>query len=131
MRAFIVELENRPGSLAAVAEAIGAAGINIDGVAGLAMGSSGAVAVITGDEAATRRALDAGSFTYRDVRLVTAALDNQPGTLAAAAKRLADAGVNVELLTPTGMDGGKVTVAFGVDDAAAARQALGDLATGG
>jgi len=131
MRAFIVELENRPGSLAAAANAIAAAGINIDGVAGLAMGSSGAVAVITGDEAGTRGALDAGSLTYRDVELVTAALDNQPGTLAAAAKRLADAGVNVELLTPVGMDGGKVTVAFGVADAAAARAALGDLATGG
>lgn len=131
MRAFIVELQNRPGSLAATAEAIAAAGINIEGVAGLAMGSSGAVAVITGDEAGTRRALDDASFTYRDVELVTAALDNQPGTLAAATKRLADAGVNVELLTPVGMDGGKVTVAFGVADAAAARTALGDLATGG
>jgi hypothetical protein len=131
MRAFIVDLENRPGSLAAVAEAVAAGGINIEGVAGLALGGRGAVAVITGDESGTRRALDAGSFTYREVELVSAALDNKPGTLGAAARRLADAGVNVELLTPTGMDGGKFSVAFGVDDADAARQALGELAAAG
>ena len=38
-------------------------------------------------------------------------------------------GVNIELLLPTGMEGGKVSVAFGVDNAAAAQQALGELAT--
>ena len=37
--------------------------------------------------------------------------------------------VNIELLLPTGMEGGKVSVAFGVDNAAAAQQALGELAT--
>ena len=131
MRAFIVELENIPGSLAAVAEAVAAGGINIEGVAGLALGDKGAVAVITGDESGTRGALDAASLRYREVELVNAALDNQPGTLGTAARRLADAGVNVELLAPTGMEGGKVSVAFGVGDAAAARRALGDLATGG
>jgi len=36
--------------------------------------------------------------------------------------------VNIGAVMPTGMQGTKVTVAFAVDDAAAAREALGDLA---
>jgi hypothetical protein len=47
--------------------------------------------------------------------------------VADAAKRLADAGVNIELIAPTGMDAQKVTIAFGVDKLDAARAALGDL----
>jgi hypothetical protein len=39
--------------------------------------------------------------------------------------------VNISLVMPTGMSGGRITVAFGVDDAAGAREALGDLAATG
>lgn len=62
--------------------------------------------------------------------LVVASLEHRPGTLAAAARRMADAGVNVETMFAIGMDGDKVMVAFGVSDAAAARAALGELAGG-
>ncbi|TMB53029.1 MAG: ACT domain-containing protein [Chloroflexi bacterium] len=129
MRAFIVELQNRPGGLAALAEAIAERGINITNVVGATCGGSGSLGIITNDEASTKTVLDGGSFSYRQIDLVTADLDDKPGTLGAAARRLADAGVNIELLLPTGMEGGKVSVAFGVDNAAAAQQALGELAT--
>ena len=129
MRAFIVELPNKAGSLASLAEAIAQRGINITGIVGATCGNSGSIGLITNDEASTRTVLDGGSFTYRQIDLVSAALENQPGTLAAATRRLADAGVNIELLLPTGMEGGKVNVAIGVDNAAAAQQALGELAT--
>jgi hypothetical protein len=39
--------------------------------------------------------------------------------------------VNIEALVATGMQGSRITVAFGVDDPAAAREALGDLAAAG
>jgi len=129
MRAFIVELQNRPGGLAALAEAIAERGINITNVVGATCGGSGSLGIITNDEASTKTVLDGGSFSYRQIDLVTADLDDKPGTLGAAARRLADAGVNIELLLPTGTEGGKVSVAFGVDNAAAAQQALGELAT--
>jgi len=129
MRAFIVELQNNPGSLATVAEAIAERGINITGVTGATCGGSGSLGIITNDEASTKAVLDGGSFSYRQVDLVSAALDDKPGTLAAAARRLSDAGVNIELLLPTGMEGGKISVAFGVDNASAAQQALGELAS--
>src|SRR5438045_3058202 len=83
--------------------AIAERGINITGVAGATCGGSGSVGLITNDEASTSSVLDGGSFSYRQIDLVSAALDDRPGTLAAAARRLADAGVNVEFLLPTGM----------------------------
>lgn len=131
MRAFIVDLQNRPGGLAGLAEAIAERGINITGIVGATCGGSGSVGLITNDEASTRTVLDGGSFSYRQIDLVSASLENQPGTLATAARRLADAGVNIELLLPTDVEGSKISVAFGVDNASAAQQALGELAVAG
>ena len=131
MNAFIIELQNRPGELARIAEGIAEKGINITGVTGVTMGSQGAITVITNDESGTRSALQGIDCTFREIELVSASLEDKPGTLAAATRRLADAGVNIETLLATGMEGGKIQVAIGVSDAAAARSALGELAAVG
>jgi len=125
MNAFIVELPNQPGSLAMVAEAVAARGINITAFAGATSGELGSVSFTTDDESGTRSALGEKGWVYREVPLVSASLEHRPGTLAAAARRLADAGVNIETAFVTGMDGDKVNVAFGVDTPEAAQRALG------
>lgn len=125
MKAFIVELPNRPGSLADVCEAVAAAGQNITGVSGATAGEVGSVALTTDDMDATRAALTAHGWPFREVALVVTALEHRPGSLATAARKLADAGVNLDTMFVTGMDGGKVQVAFGVSDSAAAERALG------
>jgi len=125
VNAFIIELENRPGTLADIADAIAEKGINVAGVAGAAASAgSSAVAIVTNDEAGTRSALDATSARYREVALAMASLDDKPGVLADVARKLANAGINIEAIFPTGMEGGKITVAFGVDNIEAAKAAL-------
>ena len=131
MRAFIVNLENQPGALASLGEALGERGINISGIAGTAWESSGAIGLITNDDAGTRAVLDDRGIAHRDVEVVSAGLEDRPGSLGDAARRLAEAGVNIELIMPTGMQGSRITVALGVSDADAARTALGDLAASG
>jgi hypothetical protein len=131
MRAFIVRLENRPGTLAELGEALGERGINISGLSGTTWDGEGAIAVITNDDAGARVVLDDRDLTYRDCEVVSAGLEDRPGTLGAAARRLADRGVNVELIMTTGVQGKSITVAFGVDDPVAARAALGELAATG
>lgn len=128
MNAFIIELDNQPGQLASVARATAESGINITGIAGATAGSRGSIVLITNDEAGTRSCLDDHGFAYRAIGLVSAALEDRPGSLAEAASRLADAGVNVEALLPTGMAGNRITVAFAVANVEAAKQALGELA---
>ena len=130
VQAFIVELANQPGSLAAVCEALGTGGVNIGAAYGVAAGATGSLAFLAEDEAGARAILEARGLTYREVALVDAAIEDRPGTLAAAARRIADAGLNVETMFATGMDGDKAIFAFGVSDPAAARAALGDLAAG-
>lgn len=131
MRAFIIQAENRPGALADIAEALGERGINISGIAGSAWESSGAIGLITNDDAGTRAVLEARDVDYRETELVAAGMEDRPGTLGSAARRLADRGVNIQAIIPTGMQGTRVTVAFAVDDAATAREALGDMAMSG
>jgi hypothetical protein len=131
VRAFIVNLGNRPGTLAELGEALGERGINISGVAGTTWDDTGPIALITNDDSATRTVLEDREIEYRDVEVVSASLEDRPGMLGAAARRLADRGINIEVILPTGMQGSRISVAFGVDDPAGAREALGELVATG
>lgn len=131
MNAFLIELSNKPGELARVAEAIAEKGIDITGFSGATCGDSGTVTIVTNDEAGTQKALAQGGVKHRTVELVSTSLANRPGTLATAARRLADAGVNILAAMPTGMTGGNVQVAFATDNPAKAREALGETAAVG
>ena len=125
MNAFLVDLDNKPGELASLVEAIAQKGINITSFAGTTAGGNGGVVLITNDEAGTRRAINDIGCSAREIELVTASLEHVPGSLAAAAKKLADAGVNIEAALPTGMSGGNVSVSFATDNPAKAREILG------
>jgi hypothetical protein len=125
MNAFLVNLTNKPGELARLADAIAQKGINITSFAGTTASGSGAVIIVTNDEAGTRRAIKDNGFAAREMELVTASLEHAPGSLAAATKKLADAGINIEAALPTGMAGGNVSVSFATDQPAKAREILG------
>jgi hypothetical protein len=105
--------------------------VNISGGAGTTWNETGAIALITNDDSATRAVLEERDIEYRDVDVVSASLDDRPGALGAAARRLADRGINIEVILPTGVQGSRISVAFGVDDPAGAREALGELAATG
>lgn len=125
MMAFILEAQNRPGEVARVSEALAEKGINVTGIGSVAWGEHGAVGIMTADEPATRDALDTAGLSYREVETVEFHLANRPGTLAEATRNLANAGVNIEFLCTTAASGAEVTLTAGVDNAPAARQALG------
>ncbi len=125
MNAFIVELENRPGELARLAEAIGERGINITAIGAVTSGTAGGIGLLTNDETGTREVLKSAGIKVREIGLVSVSVENKPGTLGQVARKLADAGVNVELLLGTGMSGSNVTVALGVDNVEAAQRVVG------
>ncbi|HEY8171170.1 MAG TPA: ACT domain-containing protein [Candidatus Limnocylindria bacterium] len=131
MRAFIVNMDNQPGTLADLGAALGERGINISGLAGVSWDNQGSIAIVTNDDSGTRTVLEEREIEYRDVVVVSASLEDRPGALGEAARRLADRGVNIEVVMPTGIQGGRISVAFGVDDPLAAADALGDLAATG
>jgi hypothetical protein len=53
---FTVKLDDRPGSLARVATALGERGVNITGIVGVAEDTDGALMLTTSDAALTREA---------------------------------------------------------------------------
>jgi hypothetical protein len=63
---FTVVLEDRPGSLARVAQALGERGVNITGIVGVAEDTDGALMLTTSNAAATREAFDALGLAFEE-----------------------------------------------------------------
>jgi hypothetical protein len=121
MKDLMVILEDRPGALADLGEATGGANINIEGMCATTGEGKGQLHILVEDPAATRQALEGAGIEVsgeRDVLVVE--VEDRPGTMAAVARRLADAGVNIELAYTTF---GGVNLVLGVDDLEKARTA--------
>jgi hypothetical protein len=120
-----VTLENKPGTLAGLAEALGKAGVNIRTLTVVA-GERGNCRIVVDDAMAARKAIEGAGMrvdSERDAVMVD--LEDRPGSLGAAARKLASAGVNIDAAYMGGQSGGKTTVVFSVADAAKAKTALG------
>jgi len=119
----MVILVNRPGTLADAAEALGRAGINIEGGCGFPASGEGVLHVLVEDALGARRAIEQAGLEVREERdvVILDRLPDQPGTLGAALRRIADAGVNVDLLY-SAADG---RVVLGGADIAGLRRAAG------
>jgi len=123
MQAFILENANRPGEFARQAEAIATRDINVAAIA-LGLGTRGGAAFLAHDESGVRSALSTAGLTYHEVPVLTIWLEDKPGTAAKTAKKLADAGVNIELFAPVDYTDGKATIAIGVDKIEEAKRVL-------
>ncbi len=116
-----VRLINRPGTLAQASDALGRAGVNIEGACGFICGDQAVYHVLVEDLERARRALIDSGFEIQDERQVAMTpVENRPGAAAALLRRVADAGLNVDLIYTTG-DGRLV---LGGDDAPGLRRAL-------
>ncbi len=122
--AFLIDLEDKPGALADVAEAIAAKGVNITSVSGASCGDRGRIAIATDDNAQTRAALADLPCTFEQKEITIAALPHAPGTLAKAARQLANAGLDIESVMLMGMQGNDIEVGFVTSDPVMARSAL-------
>ncbi|MFH0802729.1 MAG: ACT domain-containing protein [bacterium] len=116
-----VILDDRPGSLAKMGEALGRAGVNIDGVCGVTVGGKGEIHILVEDAAKARRVLEAEHIQVSGEReaLVLDAED-RPGVLGNITRRMADAGVNIQLAYMAT----STRLVFGVDDLKKARTAV-------
>jgi hypothetical protein len=125
--AFLIDLKDKPGAFADVAEAIAAKGVNITSVSGASCGDQGRVSIATDDDAQARAALADLPCTFEEKEITTAALPHRPGSLAKAARQLANAGVNIESVMLMGMQGNDIEVGFVTSDSVMARSALAQV----
>ncbi len=122
MTEFTVRLANRPGMLAALAETLGWAGVNIEALAAFGVDEEGVVRLIVDDAATARRALKQAGLAATERTVLTTVLPHRPGSLAEMTRRLADAHINIEAvyLLNTTADGLEFAVAVDESDQAAA-----------
>jgi hypothetical protein len=124
MSVFTVDLQNRPGELARLCEAMAGSGINLI-LCATTRGEDGTVVFIADDEASAETVLQDNGIGYTMRLALTIRMENQPGAGAATFRKLADVGVNADLLLPVRVSDDLFFAVICVDDADKARRALG------
>lgn len=115
MTEFIVRIENRPGRLAALAEALAAYGVNIEALTAYGVDGDSSIRLIVDDAITTRRVLDEAALGYEENPVLSVHLPHRPGELATMTRRLADAGVNIEAIYVLRADADGIEFALSVD----------------
>lgn len=100
MKDVAMTLDDRPGALAEMGDALGRAGVSVEGGGAWVVQGRGVAHFLVADGDAARRALKAAGIQVDAVRdVVVQRLDQaRPGQLGALTRRMADAGVNIEVL---------------------------------
>lgn len=116
-REITVLLEDRPGTLADLGEALGKAGVNLQTIAGFGIEGRGIIKILVEDAQAALKALEgAGIKVEGDREVLVVPLEDRPGSLGRFARKLANAGVNIDASYVLGDEGGRKKVVFGVSD---------------
>ena len=100
MKDLAIALDNRPGALAEMGDALGRAGVSIEGGGAFVVNGAGIAHFLFTDGAVAARALEAAGIrvvAQRDV-LVQRLNQSEPGQLGKIARKMAEAGVNIEVL---------------------------------
>ncbi|HZI86388.1 MAG TPA: hypothetical protein VFD48_06120 [Pyrinomonadaceae bacterium] len=100
MKDLSILLTNRPGALAQMGNALGRAGVSIEGGGAFVVNGEGVAHFLFADGSAARRALEAEGIRVveeRDV-LVQRLNQAQPGQLGKLTGQMAEAGVNIEVI---------------------------------
>ncbi len=95
-----IRLENKPGEMARMGEALGAAGVSVEGGGGWVVDGVGHMHFLFDDGEAARKALADAGIEVTGVRevLMQKLRQDVPGQLGMIARRMADAGVNIEVV---------------------------------
>ena len=124
MSVFTVTLPDRCGELARLCEAMADSGINLV-LCATTRDAGGEVAFIADDEAGAQAVLQDTGLQFATRPALTIRMDHQPGTGAATFRKLADSGVNADLLVLVRVSEDLFFAVICVDDPDKARRALG------
>ncbi|MGB8361090.1 MAG: ACT domain-containing protein [Acidimicrobiia bacterium] len=112
---FVVRMENRPGMLASLTEALAGFGVNIEALAAYGHDGEGTVRLITSDAYTTRRVLDEAALHHEENTVLTAQLPHRPGELARLTREIANVGVNIDAIYVLRANSDGMELALAVD----------------
>jgi hypothetical protein len=118
---LVIDIENTPGALARVAAAISDAGVNIAAATCVGSGERAELHILVPRAEAARHALAISHVAVsREREVVVVDVEDRPGVLADLTRKIARAGVNLDLVYVATQN----RVVFGAADVAALRAAL-------
>jgi hypothetical protein len=118
---LVIDIENTPGALARVAAAISDAGVNIAAATCVGPGEQAELHILVPHAEAAKHALAISHVAVtREREVVVVDVEDRPGVLADLTRKIARAGVNLDLVYIATRN----RVVFGADDIAALRAAL-------
>ena len=120
LKDLTVVVPDRPGTLAHIAEAIGSAGINIEGFSGDNIGGTAVMHLLVEDSRSVRKILENAGLDVREERdVLVIDTEDRPGALGNVAHRISATGVNIDFFY-----GVRGRLILGVEDFEKAEQAL-------
>jgi hypothetical protein len=118
---LIIDIENSPGALAQIAAAISDAGVNIAAATCIGSGERAELHILVPHAGAARHSLAISHLAVsREREVVVVDVEDRPGVLADLTRKIARAGVNIDLVYVATRN----RVVFGAADLAALRAAL-------
>ena len=115
-----VRLENSPGALAGLGEALGKDGVNIEGFCGPCEGEEIAH-ILVNDKTSARNALEKANIEVIDESdVLVLDVEDKPGELGRVCRRIADAGINIDFFYVAA----NTRIVLGVDELEKAKSAL-------
>jgi hypothetical protein len=118
---LVIDIENTPGALARVAAAISDAGVNIAAATCVGPGELAELHILVPHAEAAKHALAISHVAVtREREVVVIDVEDSPGVLADLTRKIARAGVNLDLIYVATRN----RVVFGAADLAALRAAL-------
>ncbi len=99
MKEIVVVTANDVGALAAIAEAIGGLGVNIEAISAYGLSGKAVFRIITNDVTSTMKAISRiPNVQVQEAETIIYQMINRPGELGKITRKLANKGVNVESL---------------------------------
>src|SRR5947207_4947160 len=118
---LVIDIENTPGALAEVAAAISDAGVNIAAATCVGPGKSAELHILVRHGEAARHALATTHVAVtREREVVVVDVEDRPGVLADLTRKIARAGVNLDLVYIATQN----RIVFGSPDIAALREVI-------
>ena len=127
MKQIRVFTRDRPGILAEISEALSAAGVNIESIAGESTGTTAVVEIIVDRYNDALRALARTPFRAITEDVLLVKLADRPGALAEIARRFKEAQLNLRSVRTIHREGADSIVAIDAEDPAKARELVKDV----
>jgi len=122
---LVIDIENTPGALARVATAVSDAGVNLAAATCLGSGERAELHILVPHPEAVKHALGIAQLAVtREREVVVVEVEDTPGVLADLTRKIAQAGVNLDLVYIATRN----RVVFGASDLQALRAAVDGLA---